>query len=148
LVAWRCRSDRVLLRRHHHQPGLGRKRNDAYGSDPLTVSDRRIVLEQSVPELVPSETTRGIRSSDGESNETSIVKIYHVLTIQLLSVRPPPRVSTMPDTTIPVGAIPLLGPQGWYNHLVGYPQEGEGVGDTGDSRAAMTVVRSNIVGLS
>ena len=91
---------------------------------------------------------RGTRSSDGESNETFIVKIYHALTIQLLSVRPPPRVSTMPDTTIPVGAIPLLGPQGWYNHLVGYPQEGEGVRDTGDSRAAMTVVRSNIVGLS
>jgi hypothetical protein len=36
----------------------------------------------------------------------------------------------MPDTTIPVGALPFLGPESWYNRLVGYPQEGEGVGDT------------------
>jgi hypothetical protein len=99
------------------------------------------VLEQSVPELVPSETTRGIRSSDGESNETFTVRTLSRADITTT-------IFTMPDATIPVGAIPLLGPQGWYNHLVGYPQEGEGVGDTGDSRAAMTVVRSNIVGLS
>jgi hypothetical protein len=40
----------------------------------------------------------------------------------------------MPGISLPVGALPLFGPQGWYNHLVGYPQEGEGVGDTWDSK--------------
>jgi hypothetical protein len=28
----------------------------------------------------------------------------------------------MPDSLAVVGALPLLGPDGWYDHVVGWPQ--------------------------
>jgi hypothetical protein len=93
--------------------------------------------------LMPGER-RDLRKERWNGRRTSKLMYYSCsrLTIQLphpISSHPISfrlASATMSESLAVVGSIALFGPDGWFDHVVGWPQgaEVDGSGDTGDSR--------------